>query len=132
MAKIFTLLLTALIVTSCSNSKNQSTEEEVKDTNFQEEITELNSDTISVLNQKEELDSNNSLFEFIDIPLDSLLSFNSESELKKVFGDNVKRSLVIMSKGQLGISLKEWENTIIRYYFPTQRMKSNLFGEMIL
>lgn len=108
MKKLIILLLTALIVMSCINNNNQSAKGKTKDENDKEEYNELNSDSTGILSQKEQHTPTLKKGEFIDIPLDSLLSFNSESALKKIFGENVKRSTGYYPEG-----MGEYNNSLL-------------------
>jgi hypothetical protein len=81
------ILGTVLVLSSCSAKKN-----------IEEDKT--NTDTVGV--------TKSVVAEQIDFPLDSLLSFDSETELKKVFANNIKRSIGYYPEG-----IGEYPNTLL-------------------
>lgn len=95
--KLIPLLFAALLLTtSCSNNTNESTTEQSQNEPNQQENNALSTNS----------SSNKS--GFIDVSLDSLRSFNSEKELKVVFGDHVKRAI-----GQHAEGMGEYNNSLL-------------------
>ncbi len=107
MTKLIPLLLLVSVIVSCSNNNNSDSKN----------IDNPKENTDSVLNpsphQEETAVSSVEEIEPGDIPLDSLLSFNSEDELKRVFGDNIKRSTGYYPEG-----MGEYNNTLL---FPDSK-----------
>lgn len=89
------IFLTILILAGCSTEKGT-----IEESNAGRE-------TGAVLPANPSSGPKNAIAE-IDFPLDSLLKFDSETELTKVFGDNVKRSTGYYPEG-----MGEYQNTLL-------------------
>lgn len=115
MKNLLIFLMSVLIITACNDNKIQS--EKNDDTKIEQEKSDLKNeqikqDTISKDTEepKEETVQNNiKIDEISSIPLDTLLSFNSAEELKKVFGEeNIKNSTGYYPEG-----MGEYNNTLL-------------------
>ena len=96
------ILFSALVALSACNKTPQQTETSSQDS---VQVTDTVAVDSTIVEQKDSFK--------IDYPVDSLLSFNSEKELKKTFGKYAKSSV-----GQLPEGMGEYSNTIL---FPGTR-----------
>lgn len=99
------ILATTLLLSGCAVKKN--TDEGAVDVDstsavLDDSVSEASNNTVrdSASNEDEDIR--------ITYPLDSLLSYNSEDELKRVFGNDVKRSIGYYPEG-----MGEYQNTLL-------------------
>lgn len=108
MQRILQILVLIFTIVGCSDKPNKKS----KTGNTLDTVTIDSKNNLDLFQKVPKDDITNSAFK-IDFPLDSLLSFDSEEALKRVFGEAVKRSIGYYPEG-----MGEYTHTLL---FPDSK-----------